>query len=268
MIQRLSFNQITSKNATLGECVDACVRHAIRWIAPWRDRVQEAGLQQSARMIRDAGLGISSLCRGGFFPAATATERAARIDDNRRAIDEAASLGAPCVVLVCGPAPDRDIDSARKMVADGIAEVAPYARDRNVKLGIEPLHPMFAADRSVIVTLGEALDLAEQFDSESVGIVIDVFHVWWDPQLYCEIQRAAGRIFGFHVSDWAVPLPGIVAGRSMMGDGVIELRRIRHAVDATGYSGPVEVEIFNERIWAQPIDETMATTIARFAEFV
>ncbi len=261
MIARLSFNQITSKNATLKECIDACVRHGVKWIAPWRDRVAEAGLKESARMIRDAGLRVSSLCRGGFFPAATQAERIARIDDNRRAIDEAAELGAACVVLVCGPAPDRDIDGARRMVADGIAAVAPHARDRGVQLGIEPLHPMFAADRSVIVTLGEALDLAEQLD---IGVVIDVFHVWWDPRLYSEICRAAGRILGFHVSDWAVPLPGIVTGRSMMGDGVIELRRIREAVDAVGYTGPIEVEIFNERIWAQTIDETMTQTIQRF----
>ena len=261
MIDRLSFNTMTSKNATLRECVDACVRHGVKWIAPWRDRVAEAGLKESAKMIRDAGLGLSSLCRGGFFPAATAEERASRIDDNRRAIDEAAELGAPCVVLVCGPAPDRDIDAARKMVADGIASVAPYARDRGVKLGIEPLHPMFAADRSVIVTLAEALDLADRLD---VGVVVDVFHVWWDPRLYVELKRATGRILGFHVSDWAVPLPGIVTGRSMMGDGVIELRRIRQATDAAGYAGPIEVEIFNESIWAQPIDETMSRVVDRF----
>jgi len=265
MTDRLSFNTMTSKNATLRECVDACVRHGVGWIAPWRDRVAEAGLQESARMIRDAGLGVSSLCRGGFFPASTAAERAARIDDNRRAIDEAAEIGAPCVVLVCGPAPDRYIDGALKMVADGIAAVAGYARDRGVKLGVEPLHPMFAADRSVIVTLGEALDLAEKTDT---GVVIDAFHVWWDPRVYLEIARAAGRIVGFHVSDWAVPLPGIVTGRSMMGDGVIELRRIRQAIDAAGYAGPIEVEIFNETIWAQPIDDTMDRVLERYRECV
>jgi sugar phosphate isomerase/epimerase len=268
MIERLSFNQITSKHATLKECIDGCVRHGVGWIAPWRDRVQEAGLQESVRMIRDAGLRVSSLCRGGFFPAATQVECRERIDDNRRAIDEAAELGAPCVVLVCGPAPDRDIDGARSMVAEGIEAVVSHARDRGVRLGIEPLHPMFAADRSVIVTLAEALDLATQFQADTVGVVVDVFHVWWDPRLYTELSRARGRVVGFHVSDWAVPLPGIVTGRSMMGDGVIELRRIRSAVDETGYSGPIEVEIMNERIWAQPVDMTFEQSKRRYVECV
>ena len=268
MIERLSFNQITAKHSTLAECVDACVRHGVGWIAPWRDRVQEAGLQSTVRMIRDAGLRVSSLCRGGFFPAATQAERLERIDDNRRAIDQAAELGAPCVVLVCGAAPDRDIDGARMMVAEGIAAIVPHARERGVRLGIEPLHPMFAADRSVIVTLAEALDLAGQFDPTNVGIVVDVFHVWWDPRLYVELRRAAGRILGVHVSDWAVPLPGIVTGRSMMGDGVIELRRIRTAIDDTGYDGPIEVEIMNEKIWAQPIDQIFEQIIRRYIEWV
>jgi sugar phosphate isomerase/epimerase len=264
MIHRLSFNQITSKHATLPQSVDACVKHGVKWIAPWRDRVAEAGLKESARRIGDAGLRVSSLCRGGFFPAPTAAERAARIDDNLRAIDEAAELAAPCLVLVCGPAPDRDIDAARHMVADGIAAISDRAGDRRVRLGIEPLHPMFAADRSVIVTLGEAIDLAAGFDPGVVGIVVDVFHVWWDPRLYPQLRRASGRICGFHVSDWAVPLPGIVTGRSMMGEGVIELRRIRAAVDETGYDGPIEVEIMNEKIWSQPIDDTFEQIIERY----
>jgi sugar phosphate isomerase/epimerase len=268
MIARLSFNQITAKHSTLQECVEACVRHGVGWIAPWRDRVNEAGLQVGARMIRDAGLRVSSLCRGGFFPAATQAARLERIDDNRRAIDQAAELAAPCVVLVCGPAPDRDIDGARTMVAEGIAAILPHARERGVRLGVEPLHPMFAADRSVIVTLDQALDLANQFDPSNVGIVVDVFHVWWDPHLYSELRRAAGRILGVHVSDWAVPLPGIVTGRSMMGDGVIELRRIRKAIDDAGYAGPIEVEIMNERIWSQPIDQTFEHIIQSYSECV
>jgi sugar phosphate isomerase/epimerase len=263
-VQRLSFNQITAKNATLRECAEACARHGIRWIAPWRDRVQETGLSESVKILRDCGLGVSSLCRGGFFPAASGAERQARIDDNRRAIDEAAVLGAGCLVLVCGPAPDRDIDGARGMVADGIAALVEHAGKRGVRLGIEPLHPMFAADRSVIVTLAHALDLARSFDSEFVGVVLDVFHLWWDPQLYGLLQQAAGSIVGFHISDWASPLPGILAGRSMMGDGVIELRRIRTAVDAAGYQGPIEVEIMNESIWSRPLDSILSESVERF----
>jgi len=261
MIDRLSFNQITAKHATLRECVEACARHGVGWIAPWRERVAEAGLRESARMIRDAGLRISSLCRGGFFPAASETGRLERIDENRRVIDEAAELDARCVVLVCGPAVDRDLDGARRMIADGIAAVVPYARERGVKLGIEPLHPMFAADRSVIARLDEAIELAERLD---VGVVVDVFHLWWDWRMYADLRRASGRIVGFHVSDWAVPLPGIFTGRSMMGDGVIELRRIRTAVDETGYDGPIEVEIMNESIWARPIDEVFETVVERY----
>jgi sugar phosphate isomerase/epimerase len=268
MTTRLSFNQITSKHATLQESIAACVKHGVKWIAPWRDRVAEAGLKESARMIRDGGLRVSSLCRGGFFPAATAAERRERIEDNLRAIDEAAELAAPCVVLVCGPAPGRDIDAAREMVADGIAAITDAAKSRGVRLGVEPLHPMFAADRSVIVTLGEAIDLAARFDPALVGIVVDVFHVWWDPRLYQDLRRAAGRICGFHVSDWAVPLPGIVTGRSLMGDGVIELRRIRTAVDETGYNGPIEVEIMNEKIWSQPIDSTLQQILDRCVAYV
>ncbi|HLW77454.1 MAG TPA: sugar phosphate isomerase/epimerase family protein [Bryobacteraceae bacterium] len=268
MRDRLSFNQITAKHATLRESIEACTRHGVKWIAPWRDRLQETGVAESARMIRDAGLRVSSLCRGGFFPAATKGERDQRIDDNRRAIDEAAVIGAPVVVLVCGPAPDRDIDAARMMVAEGIDAIVEHAHAARVQLGIEPLHPMFAADRSVIVTLGEALDLAAQFDRDVVGIVADAFHIWWDPRLYDEIRRAAGRILAFHVSDWAVPLPGIVTGRSLMGDGIIELRRIRRAIEAAGYQGPIEVEIMNEKIWKQPIDTTLEQMIRTYIEFV
>jgi sugar phosphate isomerase/epimerase len=259
VIERLSFNQITAKHATLRECVEACSRHGVGWIAPWRERVAEAGLRESARVIRDGGLRVSSLCRGGFFPAATEAERRERIDDNRRAIDEAAELGAQCLVLVCGT--DRDLDGARRMIADGIAAVTSYARQRGVRLGIEPLHPMFAADRSVITRLDEAVELADRLDA---GIVVDVFHVWWDWRLYDDLRRAAGRIVGFHVSDWAVPLPGIVTGRSMMGDGVIDLRRIRNAVDETGYDGPIEVEIMNEKLWSLPLDDIFKTVVERY----
>ncbi len=267
-IDRFSLNQITLNNLTLKECAELCVQHGIRWIAPWRHRVQEIGLAESVRLLRGSGLGVSSLCRGGFFPAATQAERLERIDDNRRAIDEAAELGALCLVLVCGPAPDRDIASARAMVADGIAAILPYARDRGVRLGIEPLHPMYAADRSVITTLAEALDLALQFDPAHVGVVIDVFHVWWDPRLYDEIRRASGRILSFHVSDWAVPLPGILTGRSMLGDGVIELRRIRKAIEESGYQGPIEVEILNQTIWDRPPADVLKETIQKFLQCV
>ncbi|SFL68657.1 Sugar phosphate isomerase/epimerase [Paenibacillus sp. 1_12] len=267
-IDRLSLNQITTNSWSLREAAEGCVRAEVPWIALWRNKVEETGLAESKRIIRDTGLKVSSLCRGGMFPAATAAERAARIDDNRRAIDEAAELEAEVLVLVCGPAPDRDIDGARGMVEDAIHELVPYAQERGVTLGIEPLHPMYAAERSVISTLAQATTIAEKFTPQQVGVVVDVFHVWWDPELYTQIARASGRILGFHVSDWIVPTPDMLLGRGMMGDGVIELRRIRQAVEATGYKGPIEVEIFNQTIWDRPGDEVLAEMKARYLEHV
>lgn len=218
----------------------------------------------ASRTIRDAGLRVSSLCRGGWFPAATAAERKRRIDDNFLAVDEAAGLGTGVLVLVCGPAPDRDLDAARSMVADGIAAVVPYAKERDVRLAIEPLHPMFAGDRSVIVTLRQALDLAERFSADRVGVVVDVYHVWWDPEVMDQIARAGKRILGFHVSDWLVPTPDFLKGRGMMGDGVIQLRRLRTAVDAAGYDGPIEVEILNQSLWDTPGDEILTLMKERY----
>jgi sugar phosphate isomerase/epimerase len=263
-LARLSLNQMTTERWSVREAVEGCVRAGIAEIGLWRHKVAETGLHTSARLARDAGVRVSSLCRGGMFPAATAAERRERIDDNRRAIDEAAELGTNVLVLVCGPAPDRDIDAARRMVADGIAELVPYARERGVRLGIEPLHPMFAGDRSVIVTLRQANELAERFPPEQVGVVVDVYHVWWDPDVYAQIERAGGRILGFHVNDWLVPTPDLLLGRGMMGDGVIELRRLRMAVDAAGYSGPIEVEIFNQALWDTPGDAVLALMGERY----
>jgi sugar phosphate isomerase/epimerase len=266
ILKRLSLNQITLNKLSLLECVDACLRHDVGWIAPWRNKVAEIGLSESARVIRESGLKVSGLCRGGYFPAPTARERAQQIDDNLRAIDEAATLGTDTLVLVCGPAPDRDIDAARGMVADGIAAIVDHARKTGIKLAIEPLHPLFAADRSCICLVDEALTLAQQFDAADVGLAIDVFHVWWDPYVYDKLRKCAGRILAFHVSDWAVPLPGIFAARSMMGTGVIELQRLRKAAEQAGYAGPIEVEIMNEALWNRPADDVMAEIKRTFVE--
>jgi len=269
-VARLSFNQITSEPASLAEVVDACARHGVPWMSAWRHRIADVGLDKAVRLVRDAGIAVSSVCRGGMFPASTREERERRIADNRRAVDEAAALGAPVLVLVCGAAPDRDIAGARQMVEDGIARLAPYAAERGVKLGVEPLHPAFAAERSCITTLAEARRLALRFDAATVGVIADVYHIWWDPDLYDEIGRLAGegRIFGFHVSDWLVPATNVLMNRGVMGDGVIELRRIREAVERAGYSGPIEVEIFNEAVWAQPLDELLPLLKSRFLEHV
>jgi sugar phosphate isomerase/epimerase len=263
-IDRLSLNQITTNRWSLREAVEGCAQAEIPEIAIWRHKLEDIGVREASKLIRDAGLRVSSLCRGGMFPAATATERQARIDDNLRAIDEAAELATDVLVLVCGPAPDKDIVAARAMVEEGIERIIPYAQSCGVKLGIEPLHPMYAAERSVINTLAQANTIAERYTPDQVGVVVDVFHVWWDPELVDQIARAGNRIVGYHVSDWIVPTPDLLMGRGMMGDGVIDLRRIRQAVEAAGYDGPIEVEIFNQAIWDQPGNEVLAHIKTRY----
>jgi sugar phosphate isomerase/epimerase len=266
---RLSLNQKTTDRWSLPEAVDGCARAGIPWIACWRDKVQETGAKESGRIIRDAGLQVSSLCRGGMFPATTAEQRAANIEDNKRAIDEAAAIGTDVLVMVCGGlfgVPE--IEDARGMVRDGIEAIIPYAKEHGVKIGIEPLHPAFAADRSVITLLREANDLAEHFNDPQVGVVIDIYHVWWDPFVYEEIARAAPYTLGFHVNDWLVPNGDPLTGRGMMGDGVVDNRKLRQAVDDAGYTGPIEVEIFNKEIWARDPDDVLAELKQRYTEHV
>jgi sugar phosphate isomerase/epimerase len=265
-LARLSLNQATTERWGILEAVAGCVRAGIPSIGLWRHKVAEIGVRESVRVVRDAGLHVSSLCRGGMFVAADAAGREAALDDNRRAIDDAAELGAAVLVLVCGGLADRDLAGARAQVEEGIARLIPYAQDRGVLLGIEPLHPAFTADRSVIVTLGQANDMVARLASPRVGVVIDTYHVWWDPALYAQIARAAGHIFGFHIDDWLRPNPEPLLGRGMMGDGVIELRRIREAVDAAGYSGPIEVEIFNRTIWDMPGEEVLHLVRERYLQ--
>lgn len=267
-ISRLSLNQKTIERWSVREAVEGCLRAGIGWIGLWRDHVAETGLEESVRIVRESGIKVSSLCRGGMFTAATKAERASRIDDNRRAIDEAAALGTDVLVLVCGGVAGRDIDASRAMVEEGIEEIISYAAEAGVKLGIEPLHPVFASDRSVIATLKEANELAERLDSAQVGVVIDAYHVWWDHELYAQIERVAGRILGFHVDDWPVTNNDPLMSRGMMGDGVIELSRMRGAVERAGYAGPIEVEIFNHKIWAMPGDEVLELMKGRYLKHV
>lgn len=256
---RLSLNLITVDHWSLPEAVERCATAGIRSVAPWRHKVAETGLGESARLIRGAGLAVSSLCRGGFFTAAGAT------DDNRRAVEEAAELGAPVLVLVCGPPVDRDLAAARATIAAGIERLLPFAADHGVRLGIEPLHPMMVGERSAIVTVGEALALARGFDDPSVGVVVDAYHVFWDPVLSDELAAASGLIAGCHVSDWLVPTPDLLAGRGLMGDGIIDLPHIRTLVEATGYDGPIEVEVINPALATVPGNELLADIAARFA---
>jgi sugar phosphate isomerase/epimerase len=265
-IERLSLNQITTERWSLEEAIAGCAQAELKHIAIWRHKLADVKLSQVRSWLQDADVQVSSLCRGGMFPAAGQQERAKRLDDNRLAIEQAAELGTDTLVLVCGGLYDKDIATARHWVEEGIAQLVPYAQQHGVRLGIEPLHPMYAADRSVIVSLKQAIDLAQSYKPHEVGVIIDVFHVWWDPELYSQIKRAAGRIVGFHISDWLVPLPDVLLGRGMMGDGVIEIRKIRLAVEQIGYQGPIEVEIFNQQIWDQPGEQTLALMKQRYIE--
>ena len=243
----LSLNTVTVRDRwSLSNCIEGCARHGIPGISPWRDKVAEVGVAQAARQIRDAGLFVSGLCRGGMFPAADAAGRRAAIEDNLRAIEEAHALGAACLVVLGGglPAGSKDLPGARAMFHDGLAEVLPAARAAVVTLALEPLHPMTCADRSVLSTLGQALDLCDEFGT-GVGIALDVYHVWWDPELASQILRAGKRILAFHVSDWLVPTTDLVNDRGMPGDGVINIPSIRRLVENAGFNGAIELEIFS-----------------------
>ena len=267
-ISRLSINQYTVRNWTIPQLLEGCAAEQISFVSLWRDKVAETGLEETMRLLGNTGIRVSSLCRGGFFPAATAAQESITWEENKRAVDEAAALGAEVLVLVCGGIVNHDLDRSREMVVRGIDRLLPYAEKNGVKLGIEPLHPMFAADRSVIVSVGQANAIVDMFKSSNLGTVIDVYHVWWDPVVYSEIARAAGHIFGFHVNDWIVPVPDILNGRGMMGDGVIPIKRLREAVTKAGYSGPIEVEIFNEELWRLPGSELLRLVKDRFLKVV
>ncbi|MFJ8204266.1 sugar phosphate isomerase/epimerase family protein [Micromonospora chalcea] len=270
-LAKLSLNQRTTQRWSVAQAVDGCVRAGIPAIGLWREPVAEIGVPAAARLVTDAGLRVSSLCRGGFLTAADDAGRAAALADNRRAIDEAAALRAACLVLVVGGLPpgSRDLAGARQRVADALAELAPYAGERGVRLALEPLHPMYCADRAVLSTLGQALDVAEAFPAEQVGVVVDTFHVWWDPDVWRQIARAGTRIASFQICDFLTPLPAdVLLGRGMMGDGHIDFPPLRRAVEAAGYSGDVEVEIFNAEVWATDPDQVLATMTARYVDLV
>jgi sugar phosphate isomerase/epimerase len=265
----LSLNQATVNKLGVPAVVDLCARHDIPAIGLWREHVARAGLAASAAHVKAAGLTVSSLCRGGFFTHADPVARAAAITDNKAAIAEAAALGTDTLVLVSGGLVPgrRDIGLARRLIADAIAELVPVAQDNGVRLGIEALHPVFAADRCVISRLGEALDLAGQFPADAVGVVVDTYHVWWDASLLPDIARAADRIVSYQVCDWILPLPAdTLLGRGHVGDGHIDFPPITAAVESAGYTGHIEVEIFNQAIWDAPPDDTAATLTKRFPQ--
>jgi sugar phosphate isomerase/epimerase len=264
----LSLNIATVKEQWgLPACIEGCARHGISFIAPWRDALADvSGAQRAARRIRDAGLGVSSLCSGGLFTAASRADRQAAIDDNRRSIGEAHLLGAACLVLVVGGLPrgSRDLVGAREMVRDGLASILDEARAAGIALALEPQHPIACADRSVLSTLAQALDLCDALGS-GVGVVVDVYHLWWDPDLARQIARAQGRILAFQASDWLVPTTALAPDRGMPGDGVIDIPRLRAMAEAAGYKGAIEVEILSRRWWSRDPDEVLRIVRQRHA---
>lgn len=273
---RLSLNQATIKYAPYDEALRVTADAGYGSIGLWREPVADVGLDEAARRLADSGLRVSSLCRGGFFTLPEGPERRAAIDENRRAIDETAALaaaGAPgsaaVLVLVAGgiPAGSTDLIRARARVGDALAELVPHAASAGVTLAIEPLHPMYASDRAVVSTLAQALDLAAPFEAATVGVVVDTFHIWWDPEVFAAIERAGaeGRIASYQVCDWQTPLAAdVLLSRHYPGDGVIDFAGFTRAVEATGYSGDIEVEIFNQAIWDAPWPEVAARTAAAF----
>lgn len=270
-LSRFSINQMTVKQLSLPELADACLELGVPGVGLWRAPVQEYGVEATAKLLRDAGLAVTTLCRGGFFTAIDPAERAEALADNRRAIDEAATLGTDTLVLVSGglPAGSKDLYGARERIADALTELGPYAEKHGVKLAIEPLHPMYAADRCVVSTLTQALDLAERFPAHQVGVTVDTYHIWWDDNAPAQIARAGagGRIHSFQLADWTTPLPeGVLNGRGQIGDGSIDMREWRTYVEAAGYTGPIEVELFNDALWARDGREVLAETAARFVE--
>ena len=269
--QKLAINQATTmKQWSLQEAIEGYAARDIRGISVWRNKLAECGVTEAATILSDHGMDVTGLCRGGLFPANDDAGRQAALDDNRRAVDEAAVIGAECLVMVCGGLPDgsKDMIDARKQVADGLAEMLPYAIDAGVQVAIEPLHPMTAADRACVNTLEHALDLCDTL-GEGTGVAVDCYHVWWDPKLEQQIARAGDRILGFHVCDWLVPTTDLVWDRGMMGDGVIDIPRIRGWVEAAGYRGYNEVEIFSEHNWwkLDPV-KVIDTCIERYDQFV
>jgi sugar phosphate isomerase/epimerase len=262
----LAINQATTKGWSLEQAIEGYARHGVRGIAVWRDRLAELGTARAASMLKVHDMTVTGLCRAGLMPAAENHGWRAAFDDNRRAIDEAAAIGARCLIMVAGGVPpgSKDIAAAWTQVQDGLAELLPHARAAKMALALEPLHPMFAADRACVNTLTHANDLCDAL-GPGIGVAVDVYHVWWDPNLEREIARAGkARLLAFHVCDWLVPTTDLMLDRGMMGDGVIDIPKIRGWMEASGYDGHAEVEIFSARNWWQrPPDEVVRTCIER-----
>ena len=270
-VSRLSLNQRTTASWSLPEAIQGCVDAGLGAIGIWREQLAEVGLDEACRLVAESGLRVSSLCRGGFFTTADRDEAAAAEATNREAIDEAAALNAATLVLVAGGLPpgDRDLQAARDRAERAIERLVPYAHELGVNLGIEPMNPIYAADRGVISTLEQALDIAERFDAADVGVVVDTFHVWWEPGVADQVQRAGQRIVSYQICDWITPLPAdSLLARGMMGDGHIDFPSFSRSVAKAGYRGDVEVEIFNADLWAAPPAVVVDTMVKRYLDLV
>lgn len=272
-LSMLSLNTATAKYASLAECASACAEAGLGWIGPWRNRIQEVGSADAAKIISAVGLSVSTVCRGGFITATEPDSRSRAIVENTRAIEEAEALGARELVMVVGglPAGDKNLVSARERVAQRLGDLVPIAHNHGVRLALEPMHPLFTADRGVLTTIGQSLDIAEQFEPEEVGVVIDTYHIWWDPDAHESIERAGhqGRISTYQICDWILPLTAnTLNSRGLPGDGYIDFPTITRWVSEAGYTGPVEVEIFNENLWIQPVHQIVDAISARYVDLV
>ena len=265
-LSRLCIHTITTKPWPIETAIERFSAHGVAGMTVWRDALDGRDIAATGQRIRDAGMAVVSLCRGGFFPAETDVGRQAAIDDNRRAIDEAAALGAPLVVLVCGAVPGQPLAVSRAQIRAGIEAVLPHAQAAGVKLGVEPLHPLYADSRSAINTMAQANDICNRIDSPSVGVVVDVYHLWWDPDLETEIRRCGqmGKLFAFHVCDWRTPTEDLLNDRDLMGEGCINIREIRGWVEGAGFDGYNEVEIFSNRYWAMEQEQFLGRIVTAY----
>jgi sugar phosphate isomerase/epimerase len=267
-LSQLCIHTITTKPWSIEEAVQNFSKEGIKGITVWRDALTGRNIKQTGQLIRDNGLSIVSLCRGGFFPAKEMAKRKIAIEDNIKAIDEAATLGAPMIVLVCGADANQSLEDSRKQIRDGIAELLPFAKATGVKLAIEPLHPMYADTRSAINTLAQANDMASELNSPLVGVAVDVYHLWWDPTLEQEIKRCGknNHLFAFHICDWNVPTNDFLWDRGLMGEGCIPVRKIRGWVEETGFDGFYEVEIFSTKFWNEDQSQFLKKIITAYKE--
>ncbi len=265
-LKKLCLHSITTRPWEIEEAARKYAAAGIRWISVWREALEGRAPAMVGRLLQEQGLGVVSLVRGGFFASVDRLKREQAIAENKLALEEAAALNAPMLVLVCGADPSQPLEDSRAQIREGIAALVPMAENLGIKLGVEALHPMYADTRSAISTLGQANDLAEKIGSEQVGVVVDVYHLWWDPDLEAEIRRCGklGKLFAFHICDWKVPTGDMLNDREIMGRGCIPVPQIRKWVEESGFEGPHEVEIFSHHYWGQDQDRFLKELIEAY----